>query len=247
MPVITRLLFANLLLCWGLMAQAAPLRVVTEPWAPYVFVKGGQPTGLDYEIANEVFRRLGVEVRWEFLPWRRCLMMVEQGQADGVLDIFQTRDRAPLLIYPDHPLSEVEFVLFQANARRHSVQRLTDLRGLSVGTQAGFQYGPAFDDAPQFRREPAPTLQANLGKLVLGRIDLLITDRRAGRFAVKELGLQGQVRELPWVVARHPQYLALRRGAGLDKLMVRFDTELQRYRASRHYPMLVRRFTDAPR
>lgn len=239
------LLTVLMLLCLGPLAQAQPLRLVTEPWPPYAYLHDGQPTGIDYDIANEVFRRLGVTVHWEFLPWRRCLMMIEQGQADGVLDIFQTHDRAPLLLYPEQSLSNVDFVLYQAIRKPHTVNSLADLRGLRVGVQAAFQYGPAFDGAVDFRREPAPTLQANFGKLLLGRIDVLITDRHAGRFVIQELALQGQVSELPWRAGSYPQYLALRRNAGLDELMKRFDAELQRFRAEPQYQARMAHFADA--
>lgn len=244
MFALARWLSATLLCCLALLARGEPLRLVTEPWAPYVYEHDGQPTGLDYHTANEVFRRLGIEVRWEFLPWRRCLMMLEQNSADGVLDIFHTAQREALLVYPEQPLSTVQFVLLQANRRPHPATRLADLAGLTVGTQAAFAYGEAFNQASHFSREPGPTLEANLGKLMLGRVDLVITDRQAGRFAVQQLGLAGQVSELPLVVAEHPQYLALRRNAGLEQVMQRFDAELARYRQAPEYQALLQRFTD---
>jgi polar amino acid transport system substrate-binding protein len=40
-----------------------------------------------------VFQRLGIDVQWQFLPWKRCLSMLETGQADGALDIFHSDER----------------------------------------------------------------------------------------------------------------------------------------------------------
>lgn len=62
--------------------------MVSDDWAPYIYWHEGQPKGIDYEVANEVLKRLGIDVDWQLLPWKRCLAMVEQGAADGVLDIF---------------------------------------------------------------------------------------------------------------------------------------------------------------
>lgn len=133
MPAFTLVLTALLLTFLSLRAQAESLRLVTEPWAPYVYLQDGKPTGIDYEITALVFKRLGIDVEWQFLPWRRCLMMLQQGQADGALDIFESPERESELLYPSEPLSEVEFVLFQAKARPHLFNRLEDLRGLKVG------------------------------------------------------------------------------------------------------------------
>ncbi|MNY63265.1 hypothetical protein D3C86_2001980 [compost metagenome] len=75
-----------------------------------------------------------------------------------------------------------------------------------------------------------------------GRIDLLITDRRVGRYLTKNLGLDEQISELPLLVSRQSQYLAVRRNAGMDLLMQRFDAELRRFKAEPAYAALNARY-----
>lgn len=242
MPAFALILSALLITLLSLRAHGESLRLVTEPWAPYVYLQDGKPTGIDYEITALVFKRLGIDVQWQFLPWRRCLMMLQQGQADGVLDIFESPERDSELLYPSEPLSEVEFVLYQAKARPHAFNRLEDLRGLKVGVSPGFLYGQDFRASTLFEREPAPTLEANLGKLVLGRVDLVITDRKVGRYALKEQGLADRIEELPLVVSRDKQFLALRRNAGMDLLVQRFAAELRRFKQEPAYAALIARY-----
>lgn len=242
MPAFALLLAALLMTCLSLGARGESLRIVTEPWAPYVYLHNGQPTGIDYEITATVFKRLGIDVEWQFLPWRRCLMMLDEGQADGALDIFESTERDSHLLYPSEPLSQVEFVMFQAKARPHPFNRLADLKGLKIGTSPGFLYGEEFRESPLFERETAPTLEANLGKLQLGRVDLVITDRRVGRYALKELGMEGQIEELPIVVSRDKQFLAVRRHAGMDLLVQRFAAELRRFKQEPAYAELIARY-----
>ena len=112
MPRLVHLLTVLLLSCTSLLARAEQLRIVSDPWAPYVYEENGEAKGIDYEVTAEIFRRLGVDVRWEFMPWKRCMLMIEQGLADGVIDIFQNELRSSQLYYPSEPLSVVEFVLF---------------------------------------------------------------------------------------------------------------------------------------
>ncbi|MDD1958552.1 MAG: transporter substrate-binding domain-containing protein [Pseudomonas capeferrum] len=243
MPAITRLFWILLLACLSPLAQAERLRLVSDDWAPYVYQQNGQPRGIDYEVTTQVFKRLGVEVEWQFLPWKRCLAMIEQGLADGIVDIFQIDARRPFLIYPSEPMSDVEFVLFQARSRRHTVTSLNDLAGLSVGTSPGYTYGAAFNGSSRFRREAAPTHEANLGKLVLGRIDLLITDRRVGRYLMRQLGLEQQVEELPLLISRQTQYLGLTRKPGRESLAQAFAEELQRFKQEPAYAAINNRYT----
>ena len=242
MPLITQLFAVLVFACLSFAARGEKLRIVTEPWAPYVYEEGGKNLGLDYETTAIVFKRLGIEVEWQFLPWKRCLAMLEQGHADGALDIFHSHERDALLLYPSEPLSEVEFVLFYANERPHPVQSLEDLRGLTVGTSPGYLYGAAFSDSTLFNREPAPSHEANFGKLMLGRIDLLVTDRRVGQHVIKALGLEGKVSQAPAVVSRQQQFLAVRRGAGMDLLVQRFAAELKRFKQEPAYSVLSAKY-----
>ena len=61
MPLITQLLTVLLFTCLSFAARGEKLRIVTEPWAPYVYEDSGKPLGLDYETTAIVFKRLGIE------------------------------------------------------------------------------------------------------------------------------------------------------------------------------------------
>ncbi|MCO1623173.1 MAG: transporter substrate-binding domain-containing protein [Pseudomonas alloputida] len=244
MSHIARLFWILLLASLSPLALGERLRLVTDDWAPYVYQHEGQPRGIDYEVTTQVFKRLGVEVELQFLPWKRCLAMIKQGLADGILDTFQIESRQPYLVYAPEPLSEVEFVLFQAQARRHAVTQLKDLSGLTVGTSPGYTYGAAFSEASYFKREAAPTLEANFGKLMLGRIDLAITDRRVGHHLLHQLGLQRHVEELPLVISHQTQYLGLVRKPGREALALAFAEELQRFKQEPAYAAISNRYTS---
>ena len=244
MAAILRSLTTALLLCWCLQAHGETLRIVTDSWAPYAFEENGSARGIDYDITALIFERLGIQVQWQFLPWKRCLAMLEQGQADGILDIFQTNERDASLFYPKEPLSEVEWVLYQANARPHRVESMEDLHGMTIGITAGYDYGDEFTRASGIIRESGPSQEANFGKLAKARIDLLITDRRVGEYTVKRLGLEQRVSRLPLVIGNNSQFLAVRRGAGMDLLVQRFAAELKRFKQEPAYAQLLARYAN---
>ena len=117
MPVLFKLLTAVLFSCLSLAAHGEKLRIVTEPWAPYVYEDNGTMAGLDYETTLIVFQRLGCRCNGSSCPGSAAWRCSSRGHADGALDIFHSQERDALLLYPSEPLSEVEFVLFYANDR----------------------------------------------------------------------------------------------------------------------------------
>lgn len=246
MPLFHRqLIVALLFACLSLAAQGQPLRIVSEAWPPYIHDDNGVLRGLDYEAAHTVLQRLGVEVEWQLLPWRRCLMAMEQGQADGILGIFHTPEREASMLFPHEPLSQVELVLFYAKANPHPFHSLADLRGLKIGVSAGYWYSDrAFRESTLFTREPAPSHAANFGKLVRKRVDLVINDRRGGHFVLAQTGLDRHVRQHPRVISRDQMYLGLRRDAGLEELARRFANELHRFKREPAYAALQARYKN---
>ncbi|WP_439860094.1 substrate-binding periplasmic protein [Pseudomonas sp. MBLB4136] len=216
---------------------------MSEAWPPYIYEEQGLLRGLDYEAAHIVLQRLGVEVQWQLMPWKRCLAAFSQGRVDGIFDVFQTASRQATMLYPDEPLSEIEFVLFHSTARPYRYRRLSDLDGLKVGVSAGYWYANrAFRESERFTREPAPTHAANFGKLQRDRIDLVINDHRAGHFLLNQMGLSKAIGHSPKVISRDRLYLGLRRDGGFEALAERFAEELRRFKREPGYAALLARY-----
>lgn len=115
MPVFQRqILVIVFLASLSLAAQGQALRIVSEAWPPYVYEENGVLRGLDYEATQLVLQRLGVAAEWQLMPWKRCLLALERGQADAILDVFHTSEREASMLFPAEPLSQIEFVLFYA-------------------------------------------------------------------------------------------------------------------------------------
>lgn len=248
MPALQRHIIAALFLCsLSIVARGETLRIVTEAWAPYIYKKDNQPAGLDYEISAEVLRRLGVTVEWQFLPWKRCLSALETGYADGILDIFRTPERESRMQFAAEPLSQVQYVLFYARSHPTTYQSLEDLRGLTIGTSPGYWYNnPAFRDSKLFSRETGPSHQANLGKLVRRRIDLVVNDLRAGLFLAAKMGLSEQIDYHRTPISEDSLYLALRQTPELSKLAEHFTDELRRFKQEQAYSALLARYAERP-
>ncbi|MGM3215483.1 substrate-binding periplasmic protein [Pseudomonas sp. PhalM4] len=243
MPLVARLFCTLLLACLSPSALGERLRLVSDDWAPYIYQQNGQPHGIDYEVTTEVFKRLGVQVEWQFLPWKRCLAMIEQGLADGIMDIFQTEARRPFPgLCPRALVASRIRVVPGARTpppcdrprrpRRPHHRHLARLC-LRRRVQRGYRF-------PSGSR---PTQEANFGKLLLGRIDLAITDRTVGHYLLRQLGLEQQVEALPLVINRQAQYLGLVRKPGREALAQAFAEALQRFKQEPAFAAINQRYT----
>jgi polar amino acid transport system substrate-binding protein len=223
--------------------QAEPLRIVSEAWPPYVYEADGKLQGLDYEAAQEVFTRLGLETTWQLMPWKRCLLDLQQGRADAVLDVFHSEERESWIVFADEPLSHIEFVLFYNRERPHTFTQLDDLAGLTIGVSAGYLYGnEAFSQSPLFTREAAVSHEANFGKLQRQRVDLVVNDRRSGVYLLKQLGLHSLIGHHPQVISQAPLYLGLSQTPTHQELARRFARALRAFKQEPAYAALRARY-----
>ena len=224
-------------------AQAQPLRVCTNEWPPYTLLEDGQVRGIDADLLTLALDKLGIPHEMTLEPWRRCLRKMKDGQLDILLDAFYNEERAQQMLFPTEPMAENAMVLFYATARPHIVNSVSELSGLRVGTEPGYAYGDVhFANGDHFTREDAPSLEANFGKLLLGRIDLVITARAVGLYTARMLGMQEAVDYNRTPLYSDRVYAAFSRKPEVAALLPRFEAELRRLKASPDYARILQRY-----
>lgn len=219
------------------------IQIITDAWPPYVFEESGTPTGFDYEVMMAVLQRMGYEVDFQFLPWKRCVEMIKTQQADGILDISRNEERTAFMHFPNEPLSESTSVLFHLKSRQYTFASLEDLKGLTIGTILGYKYSNTeFLEADYFVREPVKSEEQNFRKLIHGRIDLLLTNRNVGLFTAKKMGLLDKISYLPKPLSSGSNYLAFAKKKGYASLTVRFSESLAEFKETEAYRSILQRY-----
>lgn len=69
-------------------------------WYPFTLSKNEQATGIHIDIINQALSDLDYQVTYTALPWKRCLLGVEQGTFDGVATASYKAERNRYLHYP---------------------------------------------------------------------------------------------------------------------------------------------------
>lgn len=205
----------------GLLSPLVPLSVARaeHPWLvycgddfpPYSWADAERkPCGLDVEITVAILKRLAVPFRIEQMVWSRALASLDQGVPDLLFQLVPTPERFEKYRMVG-PIREGQTVFAVRTDSPYRFDSLDDLTGLVIGTGRRFSYLPEFDQATHFTRDPAPSDQLSLRKLVSGRVDMVVGDRLALGWKAKQEGLLSSIRFLPKPLATVPRYIALPR------------------------------------
>lgn len=225
-------LFGLLALLASAALQAADsVRYCDYPvYPPVSWSDGKQPRGLAPTVVRELFGRLGYRVEMVVLGnWQRCLLDAAEGRVDVVL-AYASEQRAKSMRFSQVPVLREEVAVF-AN-RQHPLQfdQLEDLARYRGGLLFGESYGQAFDRfvAQHQNIEWVSDSGQNFGKLIRGRIDFVVQERRTGQLFVEHLAGAQNIVALPPALSVDYLRVAVSRHSPLSERMDDIDAQLQK-------------------
>ncbi|MDX1634593.1 MAG: transporter substrate-binding domain-containing protein [Marinobacter sp.] len=201
----------------------ARIDMVTEAWPPLVEQQNGSPAGVLWQTASEALACLGITAKLDFVPWKRALSQVRQGQKDAILGIGYTPERSRSFQFPAEPLYNSETVAFHAADRDLDIDNVQSLAGLQVGVSAGYSYSQQIREADFFERVRVPDIASGLRMVRLGRVDVLLANRLVGETRLEQLGLQEKIAASDTALSGGPVYLAF--AAQASPLLVQMFSE----------------------
>ena len=175
---------------------------------PYRILDAGRQSGLYLDIFNEVADRLGWRVKYEQVPFRRILLLMQEGKVDVMLGPVRTENRAAYMAYAT-PAFPPERRLFFYREPENRVTRYSDLYGKSIGVLEGARYFERFDKDDQLRKSAAPRYQNLMLMLEKGRVDVVVAPELAGVSAARDV--QVEVEVSPFTVPGKHAWIAISR------------------------------------
>lgn len=197
-------------------ALAAPLVLAFDELPPWKTQANGQHGGAYTEIVRELAKRVGLELQIVDCPLKRCMLMLESGEADIVIGIKDTAERKRFLRFLATPYrtSSSDKVFYVPASGAVPITQYGDLRPLRIGVKHGAGYFDRLDRDTGLRKDAAKDMRINFQKLVLGRLDTLVIPEDQGEALVAELGLAGKVAKASYRVPDpSPRYVALARNS----------------------------------
>ena len=188
--------------------------------------------GLAFEMIRELCRRVGVACDVELVPESRALMLLKNGQRDGITTISRNVEREAFLDFSLPTLQKRGFIYFNKERRPgFTWNRWKDLLGLSIGIVNGHNYGDEFTaaassfglDVQSVSRE-----EINFAKLDRGHIDVVLSvDVVAASILRSNPGYLGHIAAASKPYYLKDYHLGLAKASPAVEMMPRFNEAIK--------------------
>lgn len=185
-----------------------------QPWAQTKPNQEGSEEvvgGIIKEIADQIAKATGVRFRYYFPPRRRMELEIAAGRLDVLPMANPAWLQKPELLNWSSPIIVDRSVLVTLAKEPITIRGPSDVKGLTIGMQAGFLY-PELSESWGFVREDADTVARNLAKLDLGRIEVVYASEIDVRYRLK--GRPGTYTIQPWSPGESVYHWAVAKSAG---------------------------------
>ncbi|MGD9364393.1 MAG: transporter substrate-binding domain-containing protein [Desulfobacteraceae bacterium] len=203
--------------------------------------KVGLAKGAAVEIVAHIMADLGHSISIEVLPWTRAVKMVKYGRADAIFTIFKNPERELFLDYSGEILIP-QMVAFYARKDSQIAYggNLEELKRFKIGVVSTISYGQKFDRSrPMLKVESTATLEQNFSKMMLGRIDLVISNVYSAEIVIDKLNIADRIKRLHPSVESVPSYIAFSKMKKLTPLLNDFDRKLIELKKSGVYDEII--------
>jgi polar amino acid transport system substrate-binding protein len=159
---------------------------VENAYIPFNYIRQGdnQPEGWDYDVWNEICKRLHCKPVYQEAAWEGMIQAVADGQFDAAADgITITPDRAEIVDFSMGYINIDQRLLVRKGEDRFgSIEEFAANEALVMGTQTGTtNYETAVKYLPESRVKAFEQFPFAVQALVAGDIDAVIIDETAGQ------------------------------------------------------------------
>jgi polar amino acid transport system substrate-binding protein len=235
----------SVMTAWG--GSGKTVVALDQNYPPYSSGTAQQATGLYVDLIRAVFTRMGMEVDFQPLPWKKALKESAEGRM-AVGGIYKNKTRLKIYDYSE-PLFEERLNVYVEKGKAFPFHRLSDLQGKTIGLNRGWSYGDAFDAARKKYHFTADEVDSNLQnfrKLLSGKIDCLVADQVAASRILHRENWSDRVESLSRPAAVNYAYLAFAKRLKKRDLLERFNKALAEMKKDGSYEKLIGNFMAAP-
>jgi polar amino acid transport system substrate-binding protein len=192
--VLTRLIILALISMSSSLYATDEIKVSTYTnYPPYLHHEGSQQGGLYMGIIDLTLKAVNQPYSVETVPFKRGLYQAATGESI-LVGILKTDERMKTLDFSE-PFYQERVSVFFNRPQVPLIKTVDQLDGLNIGTLLGWSYGAEFDRARAEKRFFAKDgdLESNFYKLAKGRLDAVIHSELSATYALKNLGLKGDI------------------------------------------------------
>jgi polar amino acid transport system substrate-binding protein len=153
--------------------------------------------GFDFEVTTEIFRRLGIPLEIQFIPWKRAIENSRRGKITGILSCTKRND-----FYNSDPISTATNALLflrEFDFQSYPIKTLEDLvkyPNLKIGGVNGYASLKALDEL-NIPFDISPNDTTAIKKLFGKRIDIFFTTKEFATYSLREFNVLRLTKDIP--------------------------------------------------
>ncbi len=141
-----------------------------DNWFPFSAYRNGQTEGFVVDVIRAAYAAVAIEVKFDPMPFKRCLTKVESGTDLGCFTVNRQEDTEKQFLLHKVPLfNDTGGIYDMEKSGLPAKVSPADLIGHRVGYTHGYTYGDYLDNTDGIIKEEAPNDLSNLKKLAYGR------------------------------------------------------------------------------
>lgn len=215
-----------------------------DDWYPYCGKVNGEAKGFAVDVVRAAFSAVNIEVKFESLPYARCLNSVRGGKLLGCFNTTRTNIIEKDFLWHAPPLFKAKINIYSLASNPETGLTTEKLEGKTVGVTNGYEYGDAFDKNTKIVRDVGMQDLNGFKKLLVGRVQYVVAFERVADYLIaahaKEFAGKFKVAGLN---AEVDLYLAFSKDyPGAPKLVEQFGQGLQTIRKNGTYKAIEARW-----
>ncbi|MFD2205400.1 substrate-binding periplasmic protein [Kiloniella antarctica] len=202
--IISQFLDAFFLAIFGLIIissvsiAADKVRYGISHWPPYALAEQAKLAGIDYDVSQELSKRLGIEFDYRVCPFKRCLQEMKSGQLDLLAGIARNPEREKYMAYTDTPYSTVAVVFYVRKGETSRLVTYEDLYKMRVGYVSKSHYFEPFNTDQKIPKVDVDKEHRLLRMLYSGRIDTYVGTDPNASYEIKTMGYKDKLEKAPF-------------------------------------------------
>ncbi len=157
-----------------------------DDWPPYSSIKKDRsgPEGFAVDIVRAAFATQAVDVKFEVLPFARCLQYAESGKVSGCFDVTMIDSNRDTYCWHPTPIFEETLDIFGPSSTSRTNLKIIDLEGKVVGTTIGYTYPDSFTKNKKIKHFGAVSDDHLVKMLSAGRVEFILLNGMPGRMRI---------------------------------------------------------------
>jgi len=205
---------------YPLTSATETLKIVTPLWTGWTNTDG---SGFYFDLANELFGKLGYEIEWQAVPYKRARVMVTSGTADAMFGVLNQDFYEKAIITPAYPIDIGQYAaLFKKTFPWQGIQSFENQK---VAMPLGYLIEQHLPDA--FHRVSVKDTAMGIRMLMADRVNLFVSDHDEILAALKTQPLDMSLYQIE-IISHHNLYMGFANNSKGKDLRSIYDREISK-------------------